>query len=311
MFSVIFPGQGSQMVGMGKEFYDKFDLVKNLFKEADDTLNFPISKLILEGPKGELDLTVNTQPAIFLVSYSIYNVIKKEFNIDLSKAKYFAGHSLGEYSALSCAGYLNLSETLKILRIRGDAMQNSVPKGEGGMVAVLGSTVEIIEKILKDNEQNLSIQIANDNSEGQIVLSGKTDDLDKLILILKENTIKNIKLPVSAPFHCRLMNKATNIMSNELNKLNFIEGENKLISNVTANEISNTSELKDLLVKQIENRVRWRESVINMINNDVNHFIEIGPGKVLSGLVKRINKEVKINAINNQGDIEGLKIWLI
>ena len=311
MFSVIFPGQGSQMIGMGKEFYDKFDLVKNLFKEADDTLNFSISKLILEGPKEELDLTVNTQPAIFLISYSIYNIIKKEFNIDLSKAKYFAGHSLGEYSALSCAGYLNFSDTLKILRIRGDAMQNSVPKGEGGMVAVLGSTVEIIEKILKDNEQNISVQIANDNSEGQIVLSGKTGDLDQLILILKENTIKNIKLPVSAPFHCSLMNKATNIMSDELNKLNFIEGENKLISNVTAKEISNTDELKKLLVKQIENRVRWRESVINMINNDINHFIEIGPGKVLSGLVKRISKEVKIDTINNQGDIEGLKIWAI
>jgi [acyl-carrier-protein] S-malonyltransferase len=308
MFSVIFPGQGSQMVGMGKEFYDKFDLVKNLFKEADDTLNFSMSKLILEGPKEELDLTANTQPAIFLISYSIYNVIKKEFNIDLSKAKYFAGHSLGEYSALSCAGYLNFSETIKILRIRGDAMQNSVPKGEGGMVAVLGSTVDVIEKILKDNEQNLSAQIANDNSEGQIVLSGKTDDLDKLILILKENSIKNIKLPVSAPFHCNLMNKATNIMNDELNKLNFNEGENKLISNVTANEISNTTELKELLVKQIENRVRWRESVINMIDSGVNHFIEIGPGKVLSGLVKRINKEVKIDTINNQGDIEGLKI---
>jgi len=308
MFSVIFPGQGSQMIGMGKEFYDKFDLVKNLFKEADDTLNFSMSKLILEGPKEELDLTANTQPAIFLISYSIYNVIKKEFNIDLSKAKYFAGHSLGEYSALSCAGYLNFSETIKILRIRGDAMQNSVPKGEGGMVAVLGSKVEIIEKILKDNEQNLSAQIANDNSEGQIVLSGKTDDLDKLILILKENSIKNIKLPVSAPFHCNLMNKATNIMNDELNKLNFNEGENKLISNVTANEISNTTELKELLVKQIENRVRWRESVINMIGSGVNHFIEIGPGKVLSGLVKRISKEVKIDTINNQGDIEGLKI---
>jgi len=308
MFSVIFPGQGSQMVGMGKEFYDKFDLVKNLFKEADDTLNFSMSKLILEGPKEELDLTVNTQPAIFLISYSIYNVIKKEFNINLSKAKYFAGHSLGEYSALSCAGYLNFSETIKILRIRGDAMQNSVPKGEGGMVAVLGSKVEIIEKILKNNEQNLSAQIANDNSEGQIVLSGKTDDLDKLILILKENSIKNIKLPVSAPFHCNLMNKATNIMNDELNKLNFIEGENKLISNVTANEISNIDELKDLLVKQIENRVRWRESVINMIDSGVNHFIEIGPGKVLSGLVKRISKEVKIDTINNQGDIEDLKI---
>ena len=308
MFSVIFPGQGSQMVGMGKEFYDKFDLVKKLFKEADDTLNFSISKLILEGPKEELDLTVNTQPAIFLISYSIYNVINKEFNIDLSKAKYFAGHSLGEYSALSCAGYLSFSDTLKILRIRGDAMQNSVPKGQGGMVAVLGSTVEIIEKILKENEKNFNVQIANDNSEGQIVLSGKIEDLDKLILVLKENSIKNIMLPVSAPFHCSLMNKATNIMSEELNKLNFIEGKNKLISNVTAKEIANTDELKDLLIKQIENRVRWRESVINMVNNDINHFIEIGPGKVLSGLVKRINKEVKIDTINNLGDIEGLKI---
>ena len=308
MFSVIFPGQGSQIVGMGKEFYDKFDLVKKLFKEADDTLNFSIYKLILEGPKEELDLTANTQPAIFLISYSIYHVIKKEFNIDLSKAKYFAGHSLGEYSALSCAGYLNFSDTLKILRIRGDAMQNSVPKGEGGMVAVLGSTVEIVEKILKDNEKSLSVEIANDNSEGQIVLSGKMDDVDKFILLLKENSIKNIKLPVSAPFHCRLMNKATNIMNDELNKINFIEGKNKLISNVTANEISNTNELKDLLVKQIENRVRWRESVINMIGGGVNHFIEIGPGKVLSGLVKRISKEVKIDTINNQTDIEGLQL---
>ena len=308
MFSVIFPGQGSQMIGMGKEFYDKFDIVKNLFKEADETLNFSISKLILEGPKEKLDLTVNTQPAIFLISYSIFNVIKSEFNIDLNKAKYFAGHSLGEYSALSCAGYLSFSDTLKILRIRGEAMQNSVPKGQGSMVAVLGSTVEIIEKILKDNDKNFNAQIANDNSEGQIVLSGKIDDLDKLIIILKENTIKNIKLPVSAPFHCSLMSKATSIMSEELNKLTFNQVKNKLISNVTAKEILDIDELKELLVKQIENRVRWRESVINMINNDVNHFIEIGPGKVLSGLVKRINREVKIDTINNQGDIESLKI---
>jgi [acyl-carrier-protein] S-malonyltransferase len=308
MFSVIFPGQGSQIVGMGKEFYDKFELVKNLFKEADETLSFPLSKLILEGPKEELDLTVNTQPAIFLISYSIFTVIKKEFNIDLNKAKFFAGHSLGEYSALSCAGYLGFSDTLKILRIRGDAMQNSVPKGQGGMVAVLGSTVENVEKILKDNEKKFKVQIANDNSEGQIVISGKTEDLDELIIILKENSIKNIKLPVSAPFHCNLMSKATDIMSLELNKLNFIESENKLISNVTANQISSIDELKDLLIKQIENRVRWRESVINMINSDVNHFIEIGPGKVLSSLVKRINRGVKIDTINNQGDIENLKI---
>ena len=308
MFSVIFPGQGSQIVGMGKEFYDKFDLVKKIFKEGDETLDFPISKLILEGPKEELDLTINTQPAIFLISYSIFHLIKKEFNIDLNKAKYFAGHSLGEYSALSCAGYLNFADTLKILKIRGDAMQNSVPKGKGGMVAVLGSTIEIIEKILKDNEQNFEAQIANDNSEGQIVLSGKTEDLNKLMIILKELAIKNIKLPVSAPFHCSLMSEATNIMRKELNKLSFSSSANKLISNVTADEISDTTELKDLLIKQIENRVRWRESVINMINRNVNHFIEIGPGKVLSGLIKRINREVKINNINNQGDIESLKI---
>ncbi|WP_440692801.1 ACP S-malonyltransferase [Candidatus Pelagibacter sp. HIMB1695] len=308
MFSVIFPGQGSQIVGMGKEFYDKYELVKSLFKEADETLNYSISKLILEGPKEELDLTANTQPAIFLISYSIFNVIKKEFNIDLNKAKYFAGHSLGEYSALSCAGYLNFAETLKILRIRGDAMQNSVPKGEGGMVAVLGSTVEAIEKILKDNESKFIVQIANDNSEGQIVLSGKTEDLEKLIEVLKENSIKNIKLPVSAPFHCSLMSKATEIMTEELNKISFSDGRNKLISNVTAEAISNSEDLKSLLIKQIENRVRWRESVMNMINNDVDHFIEIGPGKVLSGLVKRINREVKINSINSLEDIENLKI---
>ena len=308
MFSVIFPGQGSQMVGMGKEFYDKFNIVKELFKQADDTLNFSISKLILDGPKEELDLTANTQPAIFLISYSIFNVAKNEFKLDLNKAKYFAGHSLGEYSALSCAGYLDFSDTLKILRIRGDAMQNSVPKGQGGMIAVLGSTVDVIEKILRENKENFKAQIANDNSEGQIVLSGKTDDLEQLIQILKDNSIKNIKLPVSAPFHCDLMNNATKIMTEELNKLNFKNGQNKLISNVTANEIKDPEELKNLLIKQIENRVKWRESVINMIENNVDHFIEIGPGKVLSGLVKRINRDVKIDTINSQSDIEGLKI---
>ena len=308
MFSVIFPGQGSQIVGMGKDLYDKFDIVKNLFKEADKILDFSISKIILEGPKEELDLTANTQPAIFLISYSIFNIVKKEFSIDLNKAKYFAGHSLGEYSALSCAGYLDFSETLKILRIRGDAMQNSVPKGQGGMVAVLGSSVDVIEKILSDNKEILKAQIANDNSEGQIVVSGKTKDLEKLIQILMENSIKNIKLPVSAPFHCDLMTNATKIMTEELNKLNFKNGKNKLVSNVTANEIKDSFELKTLLIKQIENRVRWRESVINMIENDVNHFIEIGPGKVLSGLVKRINRNVKVDTINSQSDIEGLKI---
>ena len=308
MFSVIFPGQGSQVVGMGKDLHDKFEIVKNLFKEADEILNFSISKLIFEGPKEELDLTINTQPAIFLLSYSIFNLAKKEFNIDLSKAQFFAGHSLGEYSALCCAGYLKFSDTLKILKIRGEAMQNSVPKGQGGMVAILGSTVETIEKLLVENEKKFKVQIANDNSEGQIVLSGKNEDLKSLTIVLKENAIKNIKLPVSAPFHSSLMNNATTIMKEELEKLNFINSELKLISNVTAEEISNFNDLRELLTRQIESRVRWRESVIYMIKNNINHFIEIGPGKVLSGLVKRIDKNVKIDTINNENDIKNLII---
>jgi len=308
MFSVIFPGQGSQMIGMGKEFFEKYDLVKDLFKQADDVLASPLSKIILDGPKNELDLTINTQPAIFLISYSIFHLIKKEFGIDLNKAKFFAGHSLGEYSALSCAGYLKFSDTLKLLRIRGDAMQNAVPEGEGGMIAVLGSTVENVETILKENQNNFLAEIANDNTDGQIVLSGRNNDLIKLIEILKSKSIKNIKLPVSAPFHCQLMNKATEIMREEIDKVNFQDANNILISNVTADEIQNTIDLKKLLVKQIENRVRWRESVINMINKGITQFIEIGPGKVLSGLIKRINKDVKINTINNENDIKDLKI---
>ena len=308
MFSVIFPGQGSQIVGMGKDFFKKYNLVKELFKEADETLGISLSKIIMEGPKEELDLTINTQPAIFLISHSIFQVVKKEFNIDLNQAKYFAGHSLGEYSALSSANYLNFSDTIKLLRIRGNAMQNAVPKGEGGMLAVLGSTVEIIEDILKENQNNFLVQIANDNSQGQIVLSGKNTDLVKLIEVLKSKNIKNIKLPVSAPFHCQLMNKATDVMKKEIEKTNFQDSKNILISNVTADEISNKEELKKLLIDQIENRVRWRESVISMINKGIKQFIEIGPGKVLSGLVKRIDKNVKINTINNESDIKDLKI---
>ena len=308
MFSVIFPGQGSQTIGMGKEFYKNFRIVKDFFSEANEALKINLTKIILEGPKEELDLTANTQPAIFLVSYSIFQVMKQEFEIDLNKAKFFAGHSLGEYSAITCAGYLDFKDTIKILKVRGDAMQNSIPKGEGGMTAVLGSSVENIEKILKENKDKFIVEIANDNSEGQIVLSGKNKDLEGLSIVLKENKIKNIKLPVSAPFHCSLMAKATEVMREELSKLKFKKGINPLISNITADEIFNADELKDLLIKQIENRVRWRESVVNMITKGVDQFIEIGPGKVLSGLVKRINKEINISSINNEEDIKNIKI---
>ena len=308
MFSVIFPGQGSQIVGMGKDLYNRYEIVKKLFKEADESLGINLSKIIFDGPKEELDLTINTQPAIFLISYSIFKLAKEEFNKDLSKAKFFAGHSLGEYSALSCAKYLNFSETVKILRARGDAMQNSVPRGEGGMIAVLGSKIDLIEKILKENKDKFNIEVANDNSDGQIVLSGKTIDLENLTEILKENGIKNLKLPVSAPFHSKLMNKATSIMTKEIDKLNFQDGNNILISNVTAKEIQNKDDLKKLLIQQIESRVRWRESVMYMISKGVKHFIEIGPGKVLSGLVKRIDRQIEINTINSEDDIKNLKI---
>jgi [acyl-carrier-protein] S-malonyltransferase len=306
MFSVIFPGQGSQLVGMGKDLYNKYSLVQNLFKEADDTLGFSLSNLILNGPKE--DLTENTQPAIFLVSYSIFKLIKEEFNIDLNKANFFAGHSLGEYSALATAGSLSLSNTLKILKIRGKAMQSAVPKGVGGMVAVLGSDIKKIENIIVENKSKYECYIANDNSEGQIVLSGNIEDLEKMTTDLKAANIKNIKLPVSAPFHCKLMNKATLVMSEEISKINFEEPKNALISNVTGKEISNSNELKKLLVKQIESRVRWRESVLLMISKGINQFIEIGPGKILSGLIKRIDRSIKVSAINTEEDIKLINI---
>ena len=308
MSSVIFPGQGSQIVGMGKEFHAKFNIVQKLFKEADEVLNFPISDLILNGPKEKLNLTVNTQPAIFLVGYSIFQVVKQNFKIDLNKAKFFAGHSLGEYTALASAGVITFSDTLKILKVRGEAMQSAVPKGEGGMVAVLGSEISKIEKIIENNKNVYECFIANDNSTGQIVVSGYTRGVDKFILDLKKENIKNIKLPVSAPFHCKLMKKATDIMNEEIKKVEFKDPNNILISNVTATEMNKTSEIKDLLIKNLESRVRWRESVLFMISKGVDNFIEIGPGKVLSGLIKRINKDVKVSAINNEEDINTIDI---
>jgi len=308
MFSVIFPGQGSQIVGMGRDLHSKFDTVKKYFDEADKILDFSISNLILEGPKDELDLTENTQPAIFLVGYSIFQLLKKELKIDLSKANFFAGHSLGEYTALASADVLSFSETLKILKTRGSAMQSAVPKGEGGMVAVLGSDIKHIENILEENKNKYECFIANDNSNGQLVVSGNINNVDKFILDLKSNSIKNIKLPVSAPFHCKLMEKATNIMAKEIAKLEFKDPKNVLISNVTGKEVTSSSLLKDLLIQQIESRVRWRESVMFMINKGVNKFIEIGPGKILSGLIKRIDKNAKVSAINNEEDIKLINI---
>ena len=308
MFSVIFPGQGSQSVGMANDLYQKFDVVKKLFNQADDILNYSLTKLIIDGSKENLDQTENTQPAIFLVGYSIFQLAREEFSIDLNKAKFFAGHSLGEYTALAAAGSLGFADTLKLLRVRGKAMQEAVPRGQGGMIAVLGSNIEFIEKIILDNKNNYECFIANDNSNGQLVISGTIKDLDLLIVDLKKNNIKNIKLPVSAPFHCKLMSNATKIMNSEIEKCDFKKPNNALISNVTSEEVKDSFLLKELLIKQIESRVRWRESVNYMIKNKINKFIEIGPGKVLSGLIKRIDKNVSTSSVNNEEDINKINI---
>ena len=306
MFSVIFPGQGSQKLGMAKEFFDKFELVKKLFREADEILNLPISKIIFEGPEDELNLTENTQPAIFLTSYSIFKVIQEEFGINLKNAKFIAGHSLGEYSALCCYEALSFEETLKILKKRGKFMQDAIPPNEGGMLAVLGSEIKIIEDIIKNNHTNCFI--ANDNSPQQIVISGLKKNLDLFSNDLNKSKIKNLKLNVSAPFHCNLMKSATENMKEEINNLNFKKLEIPIISNYSANPSVIEDDIKKLLVLQIEGRVRWLESVEFMIKEGTKNFIEIGPGKVLSGLVKRINKNINMISINTEDDIKKIDL---
>jgi len=307
MFAVTFPGQGSQAIGMAKEFYDRYSFVKNIFKKADEVLEFPISKLILEGPSDQLNITENTQPSIFLVSYSIFSVVKSEFNIDLNKAKYFAGHSLGEYSALTAANSIDFENAIRLLKKRGRSMQLAVPFGKGAMIAILGQEIKDIEKILL-NIGVENCQIANDNCPGQIVVSGTLSEINKLIDTLKKLSIKNIKLPVSAPFHCKLMKTSTEIMKKEINNTKFNTPSPKIISNVNALEQDNIDTIKNLLIEQIESTVKWRESVQYMIKNGVKKFIEIGPGKVLTGLVKRIDKSVESYSINNDEDIKKINI---
>ena len=307
MFSVIFPGQGSQSVGMAKDIYDKYSVVKDIFSKADDVLGFRLSDIILNGPSSKINLTENTQPAIFVVSYSFFTVARDEFNVDLNKAKFFAGHSMGEFSALACAKSLDFGETIRLLKQRGKSMQNAVPIGQGGMIAVLGKDVGEIEKILQENENfKHKCQIANDNCPGQVVISGEISAIKLLQESLKRNSIKSVSLPVSAPFHSFLMKKSTEIMKEYINNANIKKPSPKIISNVTADEKDDIIEIKKLLIKQIESRVRWRESIEYMIDNKVSKFIEIGPGKVLSGLIKRINKNVQTLSINNEENIKEL-----
>tara|TARA_B100000579_G_scaffold388824_1_gene362224 strand:- start:757 stop:1689 length:933 start_codon:yes stop_codon:yes gene_type:complete len=308
MFSVIFPGQGSQSVGMAGKLYEEYSYIKELFDKADDILESSISSVILKGPKEKLDETENTQPAIFLASYSIYEVIKKETEINLNNAKYFAGHSLGEYSALAASGSIDFESALRLLQKRGRAMQSAVPKGQGGMLAILGEKIENIDELFRSNKDKFECYIANDNSNGQIVVSGKNKDLDILVDELKKKSIKNIKLPVSAPFHSKLMSSATNIMQKEILNTQFNDSKNIIISNVTSEEVQKSNEIKNLLIKQIESPVRWRESIIYMIKNNVKKFVEIGPGKILSGMIKRIDREVNIVSVNELSDLKNIDL---
>ncbi len=304
MNAFLFPGQGSQTVGMGLEFYNNFKIVKEIFEEADNKLNFKISKIILEGPSDELKLTQNTQPAILTVSYSIFTVLKKEFKFDFSSTKYFAGHSLGEYSALVCADSLNFSDALYLLFERGKAMQESVPVGKGSMIAVLGLPIEQIKDFIQ--EAGGICEIANDNANGQTIVSGEINSMKILEKNLKEKKQKFIPLNVSAPFHCSLMKSAAEKMESKINSTNFKKPIFDIVSNVTSKKEEDFENIKKLLIQQIYSTVRWRESIINISEDKVSNFIEIGPGKVLSGMVKRTIKNTNCFSINSIDDIKNV-----
>ena len=308
MNALLFPGQGSQIVGMGSEFYENFDVVKKIFKEADEKLNYNISKLILEGPENELQLTQNTQPAILTVSYSIFKVLKEEFGFEFKNFSYFAGHSLGEYSALVCAESLSFNDAVYLLNERGKAMQEAVPVGKGSMLAVLGLKTDELNNMMQNiNFKKGICEIANDNANGQIIISGDKDSVQFFQNLLKEKKIKSIPLKVSAPFHCSLMKPAAEIMKNKINKVKFYDPIFEIINNVTAKVEKNSDIIKDLLINQIYSTVRWRESLINMEVAGVKNFIEVGPGKALIGMVKRTIKNSNCFSINSIADIKNIE----
>lgn len=306
MNAIIFPGQGSQAVGMGSEFYNNFEIVKKIFQAADQKLNFKISKIILEGPDSELKLTKNTQPAILTVSFAIFTVLKKEFNFDLEKIKFFAGHSLGEYSALVSSNSLEFSDALSLVYKRGQAMQEAVPIGKGGMLAILGQKISEIEKYLKDISPGGICEIANDNAEGQTIVSGNSQGIEELTKILIKEKKRAIPLSVSAPFHCSLMKPAASQMEELINLTNFSTPSFEIVSNVNSLPVKDPKDIKKLLIQQIFSSVKWRESIINMSQNGINNFFEIGPGKVLTGMIKRTLKNINCFSINSINDMKNI-----
>tara|TARA_B100000686_G_scaffold349730_1_gene443812 strand:- start:12148 stop:13077 length:930 start_codon:yes stop_codon:yes gene_type:complete len=309
MNSIIFPGQGSQYVGMCKEWYEKFEEAKKVFMEADSILKEPLSEIIFDGPEKDLTKTNNAQPAILVSSIALLEVIKSKKEIDLNVfCKYFAGHSLGEYTALYASGVLNFESVLKLVKHRGNLMSKSDKSGEGKMSAIIGLKIEQIKKLLENFNHKGICEIANDNSEGQVVISGHKDAIDSFKEVAKQSGAKlTVDLKVSAPFHCALMEDAAIKMESEINKTSFNASKVPIISNVKALPCENPLEFKSLLSKQITMSVKWRETILFMESMGIKKIFEIGPSNVLIGLVKRITKNIECFSIQNPEDMDKIK----
>ena len=305
-FAFVFPGQGSQAVGMGQELAAAFPVAAEVFEVIDDALDEHLTKVMFEGPEEVLKLTENAQPALMAVSMAIMSVLKIEGGFDLgSEVMYVAGHSLGEYSALAAAGTFSLSDTAKLLKTRGRAMQEAVPVGKGAMAAILGLNLEVASKIADEAAQGEICATANDNADGQVVISGTKTAVERALLIAKDNGAKRgVLLPVSAPFHCALMAPAAEVMAEALSFVRMKEPVVPLVGNVTAGEVTDAAEIRRLLVEQVTGMVRWRESVLFMRANGVDKLVEIGSGKVLSGLTRRIDSNIKSQGISTPEEIE-------
>lgn len=304
----IFPGQGSQFVGMGQELAAAFVEAKDVFAEVDDALSQKLSTLMFEGPDSDLNLTANTQPALMAMSMAVVRVLEKQGGLDLAQAcRFVAGHSLGEYSALTAAGALSLADAARLLRIRGSAMQEAVPVGVGAMAAILGLDFEDVSAIAADVEASGICAAANDNAPGQVVVSGHKGAVEAAIALATERGAKKaIALPVSAPFHCALMEPAAQRMAEALAAAQVNAPVVPVVANVTAQAVTDPQMIRDLLVLQVTGRVRWRESVSWMAQQGVTEMIELGAGKVLTGLVKRIEKDVVGESVGTPAQIEAL-----
>lgn len=304
----IFPGQGSQFVGMGQELIDNFAEAREVFERVDEALKQNLSKLILEGPENDLNMTANTQPALMAVSMAVVEILKKQGGVDIAQAcSFVAGHSLGEYSALTAAGALEIEETARLLRIRGDAMQQAVPVGVGSMAAILGLDFDDVKDIAAAASSDEICEAANDNSVGQVVVSGHKGAVAQAITLAQEKGAKKaVELPVSAPFHCALMQPAADAMRDALADAKVMAPVVPVVANVTANATSDPEEIRDLLVAQVTGTVRWRESVIWMKDQGVSEMVELGAGKVLSGLIRRIDREISGQSVGTPEAIEAL-----